>query len=221
MQKWEDIVAPLREVDLNALPGTWAPTTIYRPFELIQDPLETKLIVLGQDPYHTPGLATGLAFGVPNSSKKLPPSLKNIIKKYGTNDITLAEWADAGVLLINTALTVEMGKPNSHAKYWREPLKEMLKRLIKYFNSEDHAVHFVLWGKKAIDLHRKLCSDEDIHTFCASSHPSPLSCTRPIGSFPAFTTPCALPHCPCRILSSKTPVTYLCRNRPAQGSAEN
>ena len=221
MEKWEDIVAPLREVDLDTLPGTWAPTTIYRPFELIQDPLKTKLIVLGQDPYHTPGLATGLAFGVPNSSKKLPPSLKNIIKKYGTNDITLAEWADAGVLLINTALTVEMGKPYSHAKYWREPVKEMLIRLIKYFNSEDHAVHFVLWGKKAIDLYNNISSEADIHTFCASSHPSPLSCTRPIGNFPPFKSICDLHNCPCRILSSKTPVTYLCRDRPAPGAAEN
>ena len=203
MEKWEEILAPLREVDLNALPGTWAPTTIYRPFELIHDPLEIKLIVLGQDPYHTPGLATGLAFGVPSSSKKLPPSLKNIIKKYGIDDVTLEEWADAGILLINTALTVEMGKPYSHAKYWRKPVKEMLTRLIKYFNSEDHAVHFVLWGKKAIDLHCKLVSAGDVHTFCASSHPSPLSCSRPIGNFPAFILPCTLSKCPCLALSDK------------------
>lgn len=186
---------------MDTLPGKWAPATIYRPFELIPSPLSVRLIIIGQDPYHTPEMATGLAFGVPRDTQRLPPSLKNIVKKYRVKDVSLEAWAEAGVLLINTSLTVEIGKPYSHAKYWRKPMQDMLINLIKHFKAETHRVHFVLWGAKAINLYRKLDADTNGHTFCASSHPSPLSCRRPVADHPAFTSPCVVENCQCHLLS--------------------
>ena len=103
------------------------------PFRALEEtPFEqVRAVIFGQDPYHTPGKACGLAFSVP-AGEKLPPSLKNIFKVMAaSNGIRrtrgdLSDWAAAGVLLLNTILTVEAGKPLAHAGWGWETLTDLL-----------------------------------------------------------------------------------------------
>ena len=202
---WQNITAPLTAVALDQLPGEIAPknsTAIFIPFSLISDPASVALIIIGQDPYYTPRLATGLAFGIPQDCNKVPPSLKNILAKYGLGDPTLEKWAKKGVLLINSALTVEIGKPNSHSKYWRVPVRKTLQNLVDYSQQKGQRLHFVLWGRKAIELHSQLCTSMSLHTCCCSSHPSPLACRKQVMNYPPFIQHCEIPDCPCKTLYS-------------------
>lgn len=137
---------------------------------------ETKAVILGQDPYHEPGQAHGLAFSV-KSGTKLPPSLVNIYKElesdvgvpYSDNG-DLTGWAKQGVLLLNTSLTVRKSQANSHkGKGWEILTDE----IIRILNAKSQPVAFILWGSNARS--KKQLITNPIHAVFESVHPSPLS----------------------------------------------
>ena len=137
---------------------------------------EVKVVILGQDPYHTPGTAHGLAFSVPDTAP-IPPSLVNIYKEID-NDIghhknatgNLRNWQNQGVLLLNTVLTVEAHKAGSHrGKGWETFTTEV----IKYLNETRPHLVFILWGRDA--RNKKSLIDAKKHLILESPHPSPLS----------------------------------------------
>lgn len=137
---------------------------------------EIKVVILGQDPYHTPGAAHGLAFSVP-PTEKIPPSLVNIYKEIDS-DIgrhknrtgCLKSWQKQGVLLLNNVLTVEAHRAGSHrGKGW----EIFTEATIRYLNgNRDHLV-FILWGRDARS--KKPMIDTKKHLVLESAHPSPLS----------------------------------------------
>ena len=139
----------------------------------------TKVVILGQDPYHGENQAHGLAFSV-QPSVKIPPSLLNIYKElhddigcYIPNNGYLIPWADQGVLLLNTALTVRAHEANSHkGKGWDIFTDE----IIKLLNERIDPVIFVLWGANA--RKKKEYIDESKHYVLEAPHPSPLSARR-------------------------------------------
>lgn len=140
---------------------------------------QVKVVILGQDPYHTPGAAEGLAFSVP-TSQPTPPSLINIYKEID-NDIgqhanltgSLRNWQKQGVLLLNTVLTVEAHKPKSHSnKGW----EVFTTATIKYLNQTRPHLVFILWGRDA--RNKKSLIDTNKHLILESTHPSPLSAHR-------------------------------------------
>jgi uracil-DNA glycosylase len=139
---------------------------------------QTKVVIIGQDPYHGDGQAQGLSFSVP-SSFTLPPSLRNIYKElYSDLKVVrysgdLSNWAKQGVLLLNSVLTVRSGQPGSHAKQgWEEFTQDVIQKL-----SEDklHVV-FVLWGAYAQKLAKFINTER--HLIIQAAHPSPLSANR-------------------------------------------
>lgn len=151
-----------------------AKTQVFRAFTT--DLRQVKVVILGQDPYHTPGAAHGLAFSVP-SSQPIPPSLLNIYKEiddeYGSHvnkTGNLRPWQAQGVLLLNNVLTVEAHRAGSHRnKGW----ETFTQATIEYLNSEcDHLV-FMLWGRDARS--KKPLIDTQKHLVLESPHPSPLS----------------------------------------------
>ncbi len=135
-----------------------------------------KAVILGQDPYHEPGQAHGLCFSVQDGTP-LPPSLRNIYKEMETDlgikpskSGCLTSWAEQGVLLLNTVLTVRRGAANSHAgKGWEILTDEIIKRL----NEKQEPVVFILWGRNARS--KKAFIINPIHGIIESAHPSPLS----------------------------------------------
>lgn len=135
---------------------------------------DTKVVIVGQDPYHTPGYANGLAFAV-NQGVTMPKSLVNIFKELkedvGVNrlDTELKDWAGQGVLLLNRVLTVNKGEPNSHKGQGWETFTD---GVIKLVNDKCEHVVFVLWGNNAQEL--KPLIDYNKHLVLCSSHPSPL-----------------------------------------------
>jgi uracil-DNA glycosylase len=146
---------------------------IFRCFEYF-DVLNTKVIICGQDPYHTYETANGLAF---DSENETPPSLKNILKEvkrtYPNSTLDLKSWAKQGVLLLNRALTVKLGSPKSHTKHWRPITNKMIKLLNDYSKNNDKRLIFILWGNDAKEL--KEFIDIDYHFILEHTHPSPLS----------------------------------------------
>ena len=159
------------------------PPDPYRVFRLTR-PADVRVVVLGQDPYHGPGQAMGMAFSVPSDMKKLPPSLKNIFKEIAqegegepSSGGDLSDWVRQGVLLMNATLTVEDGRPQSHAGKGWEALTD---RLIERVLEEARPVVFMLWGasaqKKRELIKRKARADVLV---LESNHPSPLSARRP------------------------------------------
>lgn len=147
---------------------------VFRAFTT--DLSDVKVVILGQDPYHTPGAAEGLAFSVPNS-QPVPPSLINIYKEID-DDIghhnnptgNLKNWQDQGVLLLNTVLTVEAHKAGSHrGKGWEIFTTEV----IKYLNENCEHLVFLLWGRDA--RNKKALIDTTKHLVLEAPHPSPLS----------------------------------------------
>ncbi|MDO5480089.1 MAG: uracil-DNA glycosylase [Candidatus Saccharibacteria bacterium] len=137
---------------------------------------EVKVVILGQDPYHTPGAAEGLAFSVP-PSQPIPPSLINIYKEID-NDIgkhvnpsgSLRNWQKQGVLLLNTVLTVEAHRPKSHSgKGW----ETFTTAVISYLNNNCDRLVFMLWGRDA--RNKKSLIDSSRHLILEAAHPSPLS----------------------------------------------
>jgi uracil-DNA glycosylase len=139
----------------------------------------TKVVILGQDPYHGEGQAHGLSFSVVGDTK-LPPSLKNIFKELANDlgcesptDGNLYRWAKQGVFLLNTVLTVRSGEANSHRKKgWEDFTDEVIRQL----NQHSKGIVFVLWGKPA-EKKLKLI-DQSKHPVLISAHPSPLSAHR-------------------------------------------
>lgn len=137
---------------------------------------EVKVVILGQDPYHTPGAAEGLAFSVPNS-QPIPPSLINIYKeidsdigKHANPRGSLRNWQKQGVLLLNTVLTVEAHKAKSHSgKGW----ETFTTATIEYLNQNRPHLVFMLWGRDA--RNKKSLIDTSKHLVLESAHPSPLS----------------------------------------------
>ena len=170
---------------------------------LLLSPLSrVKVVILGQDPYHGPGQAEGLAFSVAPGNK-LPPSLRNIYKELARDPAvepkaapggngSLIRWAEQGVLLLNTCLTVEDGSPASHAKRGWEALTD---DIIKTIWSRQSPVAFLLWGahaqaKRALltssTTQRAPAGDKPArkpHLVLAANHPSPLSAMRPPAPF--------------------------------------
>jgi uracil-DNA glycosylase len=163
-----------------------AGATIYPPHPLralALTPLsQVRVVILGQDPYHGPGQAEGLAFSVP-AGQRLPPSLRNIFKELVREQGlpatalpsagSLQHWAEQGVLLLNTTLTVEDGQPASHAKQGWEALTD---QIIAACSAAPRPVAFLLWGAHA-QAKRPLI-DASRHLVLAANHPSPLSATR-------------------------------------------
>jgi uracil-DNA glycosylase len=150
---------------------------IFRAFELSSFE-NTKVIILGQDPYHNENQANGLSFAV-NNGEKIPPSLKNIFTEI-TSDIELTPQnsnleylAKQGVLLLNSVLTVEKNSPNSHALIgWQDFTDEVISAL----NEQKQNLVFLLWGANAIKKQKLI--DTDKHLVLTSVHPSPLSAYR-------------------------------------------
>lgn len=150
---------------------------IYQAFDLT--PLDrVKVVILGQDPYHGPNQAHGLAFSV-QPDAKFPPSLRNIYKELeediGCKRETphLQDWANEGVLLLNTVLTVEAHKAHSHKDIGWEIFTD---EIIKSVSRELDDVVFVLWGKPAQSKIKMI--DTERHHIIQSVHPSPLSAYR-------------------------------------------
>lgn len=140
---------------------------------------DTKVLILGQDPYHGENQAHGLAFSV-KPGVKTPPSLLNMYKELKTefdcfipNNGYLVPWTKQGVLLLNTALTVRAHEANSHkGKGW----EIFTDNIIKLLNLRDEPVIFVLWGNNARS--KKKLIDTEKHYIIESAHPSPLSASR-------------------------------------------
>lgn len=163
----------------------YAGKTVYPPrdqvfhvFKLIP-PQKVRVVILGQDPYHQPGQAHGLAFSVPRGCA-LPPSLRNIFREM-SDDLNLSfprhgnleSWVRQGVLLLNSVLTVEAGKAYSHRNRGWERFTD---RVIECLAASEHSRVFVLWGRAAQKKRELL--EKGRHLIIASAHPSPLSASR-------------------------------------------
>ena len=140
-----------------------------------------RVVIVGQDPYHGPGQAEGLAFSVPDG-QRMPPSLRNVLTELNRDlclaarrRTSLAGWATQGVLLLNTTLTVEEGRPGSHSGWGWEALTD---EIIKTVSRFDRAVAFMLWGAHAAA--KRALIDESGPSQCVlvANHPSPLSARR-------------------------------------------
>ena len=151
---------------------------IFRAFELT--PIHAvKAVILGQDPYHEPGQAQGLAFSVPKGIA-IPPSLRNIYeeidREYGCgipNSGNLEPWASQGVLLLNTVLTVRAHEANSHAGHGWETFTDAV---LKELGMQEHPIVFMLWGSNAQKKEPLIRNPK--HLILKTSHPSPLSVYR-------------------------------------------
>lgn len=155
---------------------------IYPPSNEIFSALEhtsikdVKVVLLGQDPYHEEGQAHGMSFSV-KPGVKVPPSLQNMYKElrdelgcFIPNNGFLEKWADQGVLLLNTSLTVRKGAANSHkGKGW----EEFTDSIIKAVNTQDRPIVYFLWGSNARS--KKALITNPKHLVLESVHPSPLS----------------------------------------------
>ena len=173
--------ATLAAVDARLATGaTVYPSQVFRAL-LLTRLASTRVVILGQDPYHGAGQAEGLAFSVPHG-QRVPPSLRNIFKEL-QRDLgltspaqgSLQAWAAEGVLLLNTALTVEDGQAGSHARIgWHALTDAICKALL------DHQAPkvFMLWGAHA-QARVSLEAGDSPHLVLRSNHPSPLAAMRP------------------------------------------
>lgn len=140
---------------------------------------DVKVVILGQDPYHGPNQAHGLAFSVPKG-ERIPPSLRNIFKELEADmDVAppahgnLESWAKQGVLLMNTVLTVRAGQANSHkGKGW----ENFTDAAITYLNEREKPMVFLLWGNNAQQKEALITNPR--HLVLKAAHPSPLSASR-------------------------------------------
>lgn len=159
--------------------------TIYPPKEYMFSAYEltpfneVKIVVVGQDPYHAPGQAHGLAFSV-EKGIRIPPSLVNIYKELHTdinfeipNHGYLVQWAKQGVLLMNTCLTVRDGQANSHKGHGWENFTD---NIIKELSKREKPMVFILWGNNAKKMKKYI--DTEKHLVIEGTHPSPLSAYR-------------------------------------------
>lgn len=179
---------------------------MYHIFEALEaTPYEkVKVVILGQDPYHGPNQAHGLSFSV-QQGVRIPPSLQNVYKELEddlgippVNHGYLLSWAQQGVLLLNTILTVRDGQAFSHQGKGWEILTD---KIIEKLNEREDPVIFILWGRPA--QQKKSMIDTSHHVVLCSSHPSPLSAYRGFfGSKPFSKTNQAL------IALGKTPIDW-------------
>ena len=174
---WDEFLAPhkgrIREILSNR---NFAPE-YEKVFAALALPLgEVKVVIFGQDPYPTPGQATGFAFSIPRNFQPLPPTLKNIYREL-SDDLginaplhgDLSSWSEQGVLLLNRTLTISAGESNSDQNIgWREITDAIAQEL------GQRKVCAILWGKNAEELSRFFRSELTIQ----SPHPSPLSAYR-------------------------------------------
>ena len=182
----DEITKPYYNELLQFLTKQYSETTIYPRKENVFKALEltpfneVKVVILGQDPYHGENQAHGLSFSV-ERGEKIPPSLRNMYKELnddlGIEPAThgnLTSWAKQGVLLLNTVLTVQAGKANSHKnKGW----EQFTDRIIVELGRRSEPVIFVLWGAPA-QKKEMLIKQYPQHTIIKSPHPSPLSAYR-------------------------------------------
>ncbi len=141
---------------------------------------DVKVLILGQDPYHEPGQAHGLSFSVMPGKADTPPSLVNIYKELGDdlgcympNNGYLKKWADQGVLLLNTVLTVRAHQANSHrGRGW----EDFTDAIIRAVNEQDRPIVYMLWGRPA--QMKKSMLNNPKHLILEAPHPSPLSAYR-------------------------------------------
>ncbi|MGX7108410.1 uracil-DNA glycosylase [Facklamia miroungae] len=158
---------------------------IYPPAEDVFNALkfcsyrQTKVVIIGQDPYHGINQANGMSFSV-NEGEPIPPSLKNIFKELADDlkqpvrqNTDLTDWAKQGVLLLNRVLTVRAGHADSHQGIGWE---DFTNQIIECLNHHPGSLVFILWGRKAQSLEKLI--DETRHTVIKSSHPSPLAAYR-------------------------------------------
>jgi uracil-DNA glycosylase len=181
---WAEALAPVEEQitkmgaflrEQVAAGNTYLPAgeNVLRAFK--QPFSEVRVLIVGQDPYPTPGHAVGLSFSVAPSVKRLPGSLANIFREYADDlgypppsNGDLTPWTERGVLLLNRVLTVEPRKPGSHrGKGWEEVTEQAIRALAK----RDTPLAAILWGRDARNLAPLLGSDRCIE----SAHPSPMS----------------------------------------------
>jgi uracil-DNA glycosylase len=198
---WDDLVAAFvasprgaalcRAVDARVAAGAEVyPARPLRALEALA-PQQVRVVILGQDPYHGPGEAEGLAFSVADGVK-IPPSLRNIRQELAA-DLGLAlpasgslrAWAGEGVLLLNTCLTVERDRPASHAKLGWQALTDAL---IDHVAAQAQPKVFMLWGAHAQAKSMRLAGSAVLNRVLVSNHPSPLAARRPpvpfVGSRP-------------------------------------
>ena len=160
--------------DKSIFPPT---SKIFRALEMVNFN-DAKVLILGQDPYHGLGQANGLSFSV-NKEITIPPSLKNIFLEL-KNDLNvpisqhgdLTSWAQQNILLLNSVLTVEQGKPNSHKELGWDKLTD---RIISQLSQRGNMI-FVLWGNVA--KHKYHLINREENTILSAPHPSPLSAYR-------------------------------------------
>ena len=187
---WDLVLAEEFEKDYflkikDFVEGEYESKTIYPPHDEIFNafkltPLSNvKVVILGQDPYHEPGQAHGLAFSTPEG-RPIPRSLKNIFKEikeeYGypiPDSGCLESWAKQGVFLLNTVLTVEKGNANSHSKCGWQTFTD---NVIKILDMQTQPIVFLLWGKQA-EKKKELITNQN-HLVLVTSHPSPFSARR-------------------------------------------
>jgi len=175
----------MRELRAFLVAEKQAGKTLYPPMPQLFNAFEltsfdqVKVVVLGQDPYHGPGQAHGLCFSV-QTGVRPPPSLKNIFKEINAElgiefavNGCLTSWAEQGVLLLNSVLTVEQSNAGSHqGKGW----ETFTDRAIEVLNDQHEGLVFLLWGKYAQD--KAAVIDRVSHLVLASPHPSPFSAHR-------------------------------------------
>ena len=201
MNKWNDYLSDIQKKQAKALAERAqserdAGKTIYPPQDSIFRALElvapedVKVVIVGQDPYHNEGEANGLAFSV-GKGVRIPPSLRNIFQELH-DDIgcpipqngDLTPWAEQGVLLLNTVLTVEAGKPGSHSQWqWQSFVSSILYTCAKM----PQPIVFILWGGYARSFAAGIPLSQLPNKACIwSSHPSPFSARSGNEVVPAF-----------------------------------
>jgi uracil-DNA glycosylase len=174
-------------VDANGA-GVFPPRDdVFRALELTP-PGETKAVIVGQDPYHSPGQAHGLCFSVRSGFKPLPRSLRTILRELksdgfrASDDGNLEPWASQGVLLLNTSLTVQAGKLGSDSERWW-----LFTDAVIRIAARDADPVFLLWGAHAQRKKPIITGTRGSEArILESSHPAPPACYRPCGDSPAF-----------------------------------
>ncbi len=176
----ESFVETIKKVDVEYKTKEIYPPrdSIFKVYELV-DIEDIKVVILGQDPYHTKGMANGIAFSVYNDFPKMPPSLRNIFKEIESDvgvrntNKDLTPWVKQGIFLLNTTLTVEQGNANSHKDIGWNPL---VVETIKKISGRNEKVAFMLWGNFAQGFEKYI--DTEKHIVIKTAHPSPLSASR-------------------------------------------
>ena len=178
----EEFSKPYYRALYEFIKNEYSTKVIYPPSDEIFSALEhtpidkVKVVILGQDPYHEPGQAHGMSFSV-KPGVKTPPSLQNMYKElkdelglYIPNNGYLVKWADQGVLLLNTVLTVRKGEANSHkGKGW----EQFTDAVISALNGEDRPIVYLLWGSNARSKKNLITNPK--HMVLETVHPRPLS----------------------------------------------